>query len=81
MLLVTLLEILQEWQAAFARQRSYRRAVAQALGTVVLSNWALMTRLSLLAREDRHRRLRAKRLGKSRLPAKRTSWTTSAPVW
>lgn len=34
MLLVTLLEILQEWQAVFPRQRSYRRAVAQALGTL-----------------------------------------------
>jgi DDE superfamily endonuclease len=33
-LLRTLLEILQEWQAAFPRQRSYRRAVAQALGTL-----------------------------------------------
>ena len=34
MLLRTLLEILQEWQAAFPRQHSYRRAVAQALGTL-----------------------------------------------
>jgi DDE family transposase len=34
MLLRTLLEIFQEWQAAFPRQRSYRRAVAQALGTL-----------------------------------------------
>lgn len=34
MLLRTLLEILQEWRAAFPRQRSYRRAVAQALGTL-----------------------------------------------
>ena len=34
MLLRTFLEILQDWQAAFPRQRSYRRAVAQALGTL-----------------------------------------------
>lgn len=34
MLLHTFLEILQEWQAAFPRQRSYRRAVAQALGSL-----------------------------------------------
>ncbi len=34
MLLRTLLGILLEWQAAFPRQRSYRRAVAQALGTL-----------------------------------------------
>lgn len=34
MLLRTLLEILQDWQAVFPRQRSYRRAVAQALGTL-----------------------------------------------
>jgi hypothetical protein len=33
-LLATLLEILQAWQAAFAQPRSYRRAVAQALGTL-----------------------------------------------
>lgn len=29
-----LLEILHDWQAAFSRQRSCRRAVAQALGTL-----------------------------------------------
>src|SRR5690242_20637747 len=34
MLLHTMLEILQDWQAVFPRQRSYRRAVAQALGTL-----------------------------------------------
>ena len=34
MLLRTLLEILQDWQDAFAQQRSWRRAVAQALGTL-----------------------------------------------
>lgn len=34
MLLHTFLEILQDWQAAFPRQRSYRRAVAQALGSL-----------------------------------------------
>jgi len=34
MLLRTFLEILQDWQAAFPRQRSYRRAVAQALGSL-----------------------------------------------
>jgi DDE superfamily endonuclease len=33
-LLRTLLLILQDWQAAFAQQRSYRRAVAQALGSL-----------------------------------------------
>ncbi len=34
MLVRTLLEILHDWQPVFARQRSYRRAVAQALGTL-----------------------------------------------
>ena len=34
MLLANLLEILRDWQAAFAQQRSFRRAVAQALGTL-----------------------------------------------
>ena len=34
MLLHILLEILYDWQTAFPRQRSYRRAVAQALGTL-----------------------------------------------
>ena len=34
MLLSTLLEILQDWQEAFTQQRSWRRAVAQALGTL-----------------------------------------------
>ncbi len=34
MLLRSFLEILRDWQAAFPRQRSYRRAVAQALGTL-----------------------------------------------
>jgi DDE superfamily endonuclease len=34
MLLRAFLEILRDWQAAFPRQRSYRRAVAQALGTL-----------------------------------------------
>lgn len=34
MLLPSLLDILQDWQSAFPRQRSYRRAVAQALGTL-----------------------------------------------
>jgi hypothetical protein len=33
-LLHILLEILYDWQTAFPRQRSYRRAVAQALGTL-----------------------------------------------
>jgi hypothetical protein len=33
-LLRILLEILHDWQAVFPRQRSYRRAVAQALGTL-----------------------------------------------
>lgn len=34
MLLCTLLSILQEWQHAFTQQRSWHRAVAQALGTL-----------------------------------------------
>ncbi|MGH9631404.1 MAG: hypothetical protein ACRD7E_24130 [Bryobacteraceae bacterium] len=34
MLLRTLLDILQDWQVAFPQYRSYRRAVAQALGTL-----------------------------------------------
>lgn len=34
MLLRTLLSILQDWQDAFAQQRSWRRAVAQSLGTL-----------------------------------------------
>jgi hypothetical protein len=34
MLLTTLLEILHDWPSVFAQQRSYRRAVAQALGTL-----------------------------------------------
>ncbi|MFL6448964.1 MAG: transposase [Bryobacteraceae bacterium] len=34
MLLRILLEILHDWQSVFPRQRSYRRAVAQALGTL-----------------------------------------------
>ena len=34
MLLRILLEILHDWQVAFPRQRSYRRAVAQALGSL-----------------------------------------------
>ncbi len=34
MLLANLLEILRDWQAAFPQQRSFRRAVAQALGTL-----------------------------------------------
>jgi len=34
MLLANLLEILLDWQAAFPQQRSFRRAVAQALGTL-----------------------------------------------
>src|ERR1700758_2712944 len=34
MLLRTFLEILQDWQAAFPQGRSWRRAVAQALGTL-----------------------------------------------
>ena len=35
MLLRTLLEILQDWQPAFSQRRSGRRAVAQALGTLI----------------------------------------------
>ena len=34
MLLVNLLDILRDWQAAFPQQRSCRRAIAQALGTL-----------------------------------------------
>lgn len=34
MLLLNLLEILSDWQAAFPQQRSWRRAIAQALGTL-----------------------------------------------
>lgn len=34
MLLATLLDILRDWQTAFPQQRSFRRAMAQALGTL-----------------------------------------------
>jgi DDE family transposase len=34
MLLTTLLDIVRDWRAAFPQQRSHRRAVAQALGTL-----------------------------------------------
>ena len=58
MLLRTFLEILQDWQAAFPRQRSYRRAVAQALGTLsafgrrtchaLCGPWAMSSRIGVL---------------------------------
>jgi hypothetical protein len=38
------LEILHEWQSAFPRQPSYRRAVAQALGTLTALGRRLVSR-------------------------------------
>jgi hypothetical protein len=47
MLLRAFLEILRDWQAAFPRQRSYRRAVAQALGTLTALGRRTLSRCHL----------------------------------